>query len=207
MKRRAKLRRSRAETSVETRAALIRAGVELFGAHRLDAPSLDRICEHAGKTRGAFYVHFADRDAFIAAVMETVGLPFLDVVLGTTGDGPRTLAAVVERFVVAVGSGEYPLTAAGGVRPHQLLDACARSEPIRARYAGLIAQTIHRLSGIVARDQRHGEVRVDMSASAITTILLAAVVGAQTMLELEVGVDFAVAAAALVQMLSVDRPK
>ena len=46
-----------------------------------------------------------------------------------------------------------------------------------------------------------------MSASAITTILLAAVVGAQTMLELEVGVDFAVAAAALVQMLSVDRPK
>src|SRR5262252_1452795 len=50
-----------------TREALIQAGIELFAEKGLDAPSLDEICDRAGYTRGAFYVHFADRDEFVVA--------------------------------------------------------------------------------------------------------------------------------------------
>ncbi len=52
---------SRDETKQRTRDALIQAGLELFTEQGLDVPSLDAICDRAGFTRGAFYVHFADR--------------------------------------------------------------------------------------------------------------------------------------------------
>ncbi|MDQ3036266.1 MAG: TetR/AcrR family transcriptional regulator [Myxococcota bacterium] len=193
--------RSRAETSAETREALIRAGIELFGAQGLDAPSLDAICARAGKTRGAFYVHFPDRDAFLAAVMERVGLPFLDVVLGTAGEASPDLMGVVQRFLMSVASGEYPLTSRDGVRPHQLIDACVRSEPVRARYVALIEESIGRLASIVARGQQDRALRDDVRAEDAAAILLAAVVGAQTLMELRVSVDLAPAAAAMLRML------
>jgi AcrR family transcriptional regulator len=45
--------RPRAETALETRAALLTAAVEEFGLHGLDA-SLDGICARAKLTQGAF---------------------------------------------------------------------------------------------------------------------------------------------------------
>ncbi|HEY2516833.1 MAG TPA: TetR/AcrR family transcriptional regulator, partial [Polyangiaceae bacterium] len=125
----------REETKQRTRAALIDAGIALIGEQGLDGPSLDAICERAGYTRGAFYVHFPDRDAFLEAVMERLGAQFLDAVLSDTDDDDG-LAKTATRFVRAVASGEYPLMREGGVRPHQLLDACARSPSIRKKYVG-----------------------------------------------------------------------
>ena len=62
----------------ETREALIQAGMAELAGQGLKQPSLDAICARAGFTRGAFYVHFEDREDFIAAVMERVLGGFLD---------------------------------------------------------------------------------------------------------------------------------
>jgi len=170
-----------------TREALLEAGLTLFGEQGLDAPSLDAICERAGFTRGAFYVHFEDRDAFIDAVMARVGLPLLDEVLGGAGDAASTPADLEEttgRFLRAVASGAYPLTRAHGPKPHQLLDACARSERVRARYVALIEDAVTRLSSIVRKSQATDMVRGDVGAEDLAWVALAAIVGAQTLLEL-----------------------
>lgn len=188
---------SRAETMALTREALLDAATELFAREGLDAPSLDAICQRAGFTRGAFYVHFADRDELLDAVMERIGLPFLDRVLGD--DEPPSLATVFARFVSAALSGEYPLTAEGGVRPHQLLDACARSERVRARYVALVEESIVRLSAVIERD---ASVQLDAPARDVATLLLAAIIGAQTMLELGVDVALPQSAASLLGLLS-----
>jgi len=194
---------TRAESATETRAALIAAGLELFGAQGLDVPSLDAICARAGKTRGAFYVHFADRDAFLEAVMEEAGSTYLNAVLGgPDGQGPQDndLAAIVSRFVASVASGQYPLTRAGGVRPHQLLEACARSAAVRARYVAIIEQSLTRLGAALqegARPPAEGakgtrgklRVRADIHPRHGATILLATVLGAQTLIELGVPLD------------------
>ena len=171
----------RAETMQETREALLAAGAELFAEQGLDGPSLDAICERAGYTRGAFYVHFADRDAFLAAVMERIGMPFLDAVLGATGDASLSLREAAERFLGAVATGAYPLTR-DAIRPSQLIDACTRSPEVRDRYVGLIEEAIARLASIIERGQAAGEVRRDAAPREIATLLLAAIVGAQTML-------------------------
>jgi TetR/AcrR family transcriptional repressor of nem operon len=183
----------------ETRAALIRAGLALFSEEGLDGPSLDAICERAGFTRGAFYVHFKDRDDFLVAVMESAGEEFLDVVLG--GDAVD-LPSMMQRFVMAVAGGEYLLTKEGGVRPHQLLDACARSEAIRTRYVALVRDSIARLEQGTRRSQSDGAVRKDVDPGSLAAILLATVVGAQTMLELGVPLDIGAGAATMLQLLA-----
>ena len=61
---------------VESRAALVQAAFELFAEQGLDVPSLDAICDRAGYTRGAFYVHFKTREDTIVAVMDQVGAVF-----------------------------------------------------------------------------------------------------------------------------------
>src|SRR5437762_1712024 len=104
--------RTRKEAMVQTRNALIEAGMAAFAAEGLDA-SLDGICARAGYTRGAFYVHFEDRDDFLVAVMERVGATFLEGVFAG-----RSLPTTISRFVEAVVSGAYPLTAKSGVKPH-----------------------------------------------------------------------------------------
>jgi len=190
---------ARREAKRRTRQALIEAGAELFASEGLDAPSLDAICEHAGYTRGAFYVHFADRDDFLVAVMEHVGGPILDALL--EGEADDDLAAVATRFVAAFADGTYPLGAGGGVKPHQLLEACARSERVRALYVTLIGEAIARLRATIAVSQRGGSVRADVELEALAAMLLALIVGAQTMVELGAPLDLPKTAAAVLTLL------
>jgi AcrR family transcriptional regulator len=176
---------TRAEAKQETRAALIGAAMALIAEQGLDGPSLDAICARAGYTRGAFYVHFRDRDDLLVAVMERVGGDFLDAVIS------GGLQPTVERFLASIASGLYPLTKKGGVRPHQLYDACARSPAIRERYVGLIGVAIEKLAGVVDEEQRRGTLRDEVPASEVAGLLLATVIGAHTMLDLEVPLDYA----------------
>jgi AcrR family transcriptional regulator len=196
---------SREETKQKTRAALIDAGVALFAEEGLDAPSLDAICERAGFTRGAFYVHFPDRDAFLEAVMERLGVEFLDAVLGVAGDEDAGLAGTSARFMGAIAKGEYPLMREGGVRPHQLLDACARSPAIRARYVALATESVARLTRIVRADQKRGVLRDDIDAKSIATLLLAAIIGVQTMNDLRMSVDLPRTGLSILRLLKTKR--
>lgn len=189
-------RGNREEQKQATREALIDAGLRLVAEHGLDV-SLDAICAAAGFTRGAFYVHFADRDDFLVAVMDRVGSRFLDAVLGS-GD----LLETVRRFVAAVAEGRYPLMGEAGVKPHQLLDACARSPRIRARYVGLVRDSLDRLEGAIRAGQRRGVLRRDLDVESVAMILLATVVGVQTLAELRVPIAAERTASAMLLLLT-----
>ena len=190
-------KKTRAESKEATREALVSAALMLFAEHGLDAPSLDDICARAGYTRGAFYVHFADRDALIEAAMERVGHAFIAALITTEDDLP----AIARRFTAALASGAYPLTRRGGVRPYQLLDACARSPAIRKRYVALVNETIDRLADATARAQRMKRVRVDADPKAIGFLLVTAVIGVHTLLDLDVPIDVKHGADALLKLL------
>jgi len=196
--------RSRAETKLATREALVDAGLALFAERGLDGPSLDDICERAGFTRGAFYVHFRDRDDLLRAVMHRVGRQVLDALFApadSSADGD--VRALVQRFVGAFASGAYPLSRAGGVRPFQLLDACARSPVIRAEYVGLVTDALGRLKTSVRAAQRGGAARSDVPAEDVALVLMSVVVGVQTLLDLELPVNVGQLAASTMRLLGV----
>ena len=64
--------RTQAERRAATRAALVAAGRDLFGARGYDAGSSEEIVAAAGVTRGALYHHFDGKAGLFAAVHEQV---------------------------------------------------------------------------------------------------------------------------------------
>jgi TetR/AcrR family transcriptional repressor of nem operon len=186
-------RRSRAagirqEIKRETREALLRAGLAEFAEKGIDVPSLDAICARAGFTRGAFYVHFADRDAFVVAVMESVIGDFLDAVVASDRGGDD-LGETVSRFVRALVAGN-PLTGgSGSMHTHRLLDVCTRSPEIRARLLAMLAGAQQRVAQAVTEGQEAGTVRRDLPADTVAATLVALAMGVVQVFELGAPVD------------------
>jgi TetR/AcrR family transcriptional repressor of nem operon len=199
---------TRDDAKQQTRAALVNAALELFAEQGLDIPSLDAICDRAGYTRGAFYVHFKTREDILVAVMDQVGESFLTSMFANMPDlgKGRRLHHAVGRFVDSVASGTYPLMATSGkgplVRPHQLLDACARSPIVRERYRDLVKLSVGAVAGLVKSDQDEGDVRGDVDPETVATMALALVIGAQTMNDLGLSLDPARLASAIEHMLA-----
>jgi AcrR family transcriptional regulator len=194
--------RTREEAKQASREALVQAATELFAREGLDV-SLDELCARAGYTRGAFYVHFKDRDELLLAVMERVGRSVLDVLLGPAESRQRDdLMAISQRFLQALVSGKYPLTKKGGMRPHQLLDACARSPAIRDQYVSLVKTSIERLGGSIRESQRLRQVRGDADADQLAGLLLALVIGVHTLYDLNMPFDLQKGALTLFQLMA-----
>ncbi|HWU22810.1 MAG TPA: TetR/AcrR family transcriptional regulator [Nocardioides sp.] len=66
------IKRTQAERSATTRAALVAASRGLFAEHGYAALSTDQIAKAAGVTRGALYHQFAGKEELFAAVFEQV---------------------------------------------------------------------------------------------------------------------------------------
>jgi AcrR family transcriptional regulator len=179
--------KTRAETKQATRAALIAAGLAEIDGHGLDA-SLDSICERAGLTRGAFYVHFADRDAFIVAVMEHVLGGFL-ASLGAIARQPATgVIDMIARYVAAATARAAVVAGGSGLRMQHLLDACRRSRKVGNAYRSLLHTARDQLVVALAADP---QVRGDIKPGALANLLLVIGLGVPAMLELELEVDVA----------------
>jgi TetR/AcrR family transcriptional repressor of nem operon len=59
---------SRTAAALQTREALLDAGLEIAERHGLAAMSVNRVVAAAGVAKGTFYVHFPDRGAFLSAL-------------------------------------------------------------------------------------------------------------------------------------------
>jgi TetR/AcrR family transcriptional regulator, transcriptional repressor for nem operon len=199
--------------ALETRRALIDAASELFAAQGLEV-SLDAICEHAGVTRGALYVHFKDRNALIVAVMELLGDSFTQALSDAVevpfdrGRGSR-FGALTRRFTTEVLTGRYPLMAPrpgqARFKPHQLLEACARSALVRDYYQLLVASGRDFISAALQEDQKHGLVRKDVDADQAAMLVATVVTGSQVLADLGLQVDVLQLQRTLTRLLTVVR--
>jgi TetR/AcrR family transcriptional regulator, transcriptional repressor for nem operon len=189
---------AREQSKAETREALLMAALEEFAKNGLEAPSLDAICARAGYTRGAFYVHFKDRDELIAAVMERVLKRFMDAMIAT-GDAALDLERTVRTFGNAAAHGFIPLSQS--VRSYQLLQACARSEVVRQRHVELLREAQRRVGSAVAEGQQAGTVRDDIEPEQLSLLLVGLVLATETLMELEVPFDVEASAEAVIRLL------
>ena len=150
-------RRSRAETKEATRQALLVAGLAELVEHGLDLPSLDAICARAGYTRGAFYVHFKDREDFFVAVMDWALTGILAGVLGVNGD--TDLSSAISRFSGYMARREWPVVGKYAIASHRLMEAISRSEQLKTRFAEVLGKVVLSMAELIRRAQAKGEVR------------------------------------------------
>jgi AcrR family transcriptional regulator len=85
------LRRSQADRSAQTRAALLNAARALFAEKGFAATSRDEIAARAGVTRGALYHHFESKTAVALAVVAELETDLVDRVVSAAleGEGVR----------------------------------------------------------------------------------------------------------------------
>lgn len=172
----------------ETREALLEAGMAEFTDRGLDAPSLDAICARAGFTRGAFYVHFRDREDFQIAVMERVIGAWLETIVASADPGhdlERTIDRFVEAFVTIVtGQSKDPALVLGTTRFHLVLEGAGRSEVVRQRFVAMLIDGTARVARLVRAGQGASTVRddvdADQAASVLVTLVLGILAAAQT---------------------------
>ena len=170
-----------------TRLALLEAGLAEIVERGLDAPSLDAICARAGYTRGAFYVHFENREDFIVQLMEWVSLRFLDTIV--TADSPQdSLPEAIGRFLDAMMRDELPTNKLGVRFPH-ILEASQRLPPIRERFERLVHEAIERISNRVADGQRRGSLRAGLDSRALAALLVSGAIGAMALRDAGVTVE------------------
>ncbi len=187
--------RPREVAKEETREALLLAGLAEFAERGLDAPSLDTICARAGYTRGAFYVHFRDREEFVVAAMERVLGPFLDAVVAR-GEEAHDLARTIERFVSTLGAMAQLVSTHGPagfpsktLPLHRLLDACERSPRLAERFIRIVREAMARVEKSTRRGQGAREVRGDVDPEQLGAVLVSLALGAIVALELGIALD------------------
>jgi TetR/AcrR family transcriptional regulator, transcriptional repressor for nem operon len=174
--------RSRDLAKQETRDALIRAGLTLFSEEGVDLPSLDAICARAGFTRGAFYVHFKDREDFLGAVVDQLLTDFVNAVI-SAGEPQGGLAGIIDRFLNLAKLGALPFSE----RQRLLLQLVSRGTqkdgPHSKPYRGLIEEAVQRLAAAASEGQREGKVRPMLAAHDTGVVLVAAAVGCILLLD------------------------
>ncbi len=170
------IRKSREDTKRETRQALLDAGLKEMVEHGMDVPSLDSICARAGYTRGAFYVHFKDREDLQAAILEWVLGRFMQVIV-TTNERGDDLEQSVRAFVRALQDGTLPAESIQLLHSRQLMDPGARSEVVHKRLIELDREAVSRLAKAALRGQEAGTVRPDVDGDQLAALLFFTAMG------------------------------
>lgn len=180
--------KSRELSKKETRDALIRAGMSVFEEQGVDLPSLDSICARAGFTRGAFYVHFKDRDDFLAAVLDRVIKEFVDSVIASGGTADD-LAQTIDRFLATAATGKLPLSGQHRLVAHLMSRGVQRADSMRNRFRAMLEGAVALLSQAAQAGQRAGKVGTQVPPEMIAGILVALALGLITLIDAGVRID------------------
>jgi TetR/AcrR family transcriptional repressor of nem operon len=200
-----KFPRARDATKAETREALMVAGITEFAEKGVDGPSLDAICARAGFTRGAFYVHFKDRDDLLVAVLDRILTTFQDAVIGNS-DHPEDLEQTITRYISALMMQSPATHGSARWHFHDTLAACARIPPLRERYLGLQLEAIRRVAIAARAGQRAKTIRSDVPAETIAQILILVTLGLGAAIEIDMPIDVLSGGAAIKTFLAEPNP-
>ncbi|MDD9932687.1 MAG: TetR family transcriptional regulator [Myxococcales bacterium] len=181
--------KSRESSKQETREALIRAGMTLFSEEGVDLPSLDAICARAGFTRGAFYVHFKDRDDFLEAVVDRVMTDFVTSVVAAGEEGDD-LGETIDRFLQAAASGTVPLMGDRALIQQLMARGMQRADNMRAGFRNLLQVALGRLAASAKAAREAGKLKTEVDEDLVAAWLVAAALGLTSLLEAGIELDF-----------------
>ncbi len=186
-KRRRKLGPARAQAKARTRESILDAACALFSEEGFDQPGLDTICSVAGRTRGAYNVHFRSREDLIT----TVALRAVEQV------ERRVCGAGAELNPVGGAAEHSPTQALLGfllrraepeqLPPTLLLHAVSRYPAVRQGYLAALERMIQHVSDAAQDQFSMGKSRVDVTPRQTALMLTALLTGLDTLESLGLG--------------------
>lgn len=156
----------RERKKARTRRAIFRAAMALFGEHGFEAVTVDRICEAADVAKGTFFLHFPTKSALLVEFGREVATGLAERLRE-----PRRSALAEYRTMVEYLGDRW--LAQADVMSAMLREFLAAPETVaRADSAGRDLGSV--VEDIVARGQRRGEFRRNVSPRLASTMFLTA---------------------------------
>lgn len=157
-----------------TREALLAAAFEEIHLHGFQAASLSRILARAGMTKGALYHHFANKSELGYAVFdEMVAQCMVEMYirpLETCTDPIECLIAVIRGEVNSLSDEELAL---GCPLNNLSQEMSPVDETFRQRTEGVLLRMRMAIADALRRGQAAGQVRADIDAEGVATLILA----------------------------------
>ncbi len=156
-----------------TREALLDAGAAVAEQRGLAGLSVAAVTQHAGLAKGTFYVHFADRDAFIDALHQRFYARVSDAVAGAVHGlkpGRELLLTAIDAY----------------------LDVCLQNRAVKAlvletRAKGELTTTMRQREALFADLAQPSLAAMGVEPAAISARLLVAMTSEAALIELEAG--------------------
>ncbi|MCR5346547.1 MAG: TetR/AcrR family transcriptional regulator [Fretibacterium sp.] len=165
-------RRERFNLKPEKRHRLVEAAIEEFNDYGLDNASYNRIIERSGLSKGSVYYYFDNKDALMGAVMEDIGTRVLEAV------PERPLPETREEFWPAVWDyrkREFDFFASNVALGRVLILSLGNNEPETEEHVEEVCpplvRLIRRQKAMIARGQKLGAVRNDLSVDVILKLM------------------------------------
>ena len=147
-----------------TRRQLVEAGLRVVAEHGFAGATTAAIARATGKAHGTVFVHFANRDALVEALVAEVGQA-MSQRLSTLPADTCGVAEVLDAHLLALGDHEL-------LYAHLLREATALQLSARARLFALQSAVGSRLRQALARDVERGVARA-MDPVALTNLWIA----------------------------------
>jgi AcrR family transcriptional regulator len=161
------------QRSEETRTHIMEAALRRFANHGYNAASVDEICAEAGVSKGAFYHHFASKQAIFLALLER-WLQSVDATLATAHQPsvPATLLNMADMLpnIFAVADGRLPMFLEFWLQASRNEKVWAATVAPYQRYQQYFAEMVRQ--GIA-----EGSFRADIEVEATAQAIVALAVG------------------------------
>jgi len=157
-----------------TRASILQTAAEVFAERGYADTTLSELIARSGLTKGAFYFHFSSKEQLAFAVLEEKQRQWLEFVSRRVLDKPRAIDQLR-----ALGPALIRLHREdpGAYSASRLSRDLGRMPELAGSVRAQMRGWIELVAGIIGRAQQEGDLRSELDATALATILVAATDG------------------------------
>lgn len=160
------------QRSIQTRSRLVLAAATTFVEYGFASSTLSRIRENSGVTNGAFYHHFATREAIAEAVLGEYAVRATNVVAEATRSASSGIDALLKVSVAFARLLQSDVVVLAGVIVTSEIGSSFLSH-------GSYVDWIARIRPLVLICQREGSIGRDFSADHVSSLLVSSFTGTQ----------------------------
>jgi TetR/AcrR family transcriptional repressor of nem operon len=157
-----------------TRASILQTAAEVFAERGYADTTLSELIARSGLTKGAFYFHFSSKEQLAFAVLEEKQRQWLEFVSQRVLDKPRAIDQLR-----ALGPALIRLHREdpGAYSASRLSRDLGRMPELAGSVRAQMRGWIELVADIIGRAQQEGDLRSELDATALATILVAATDG------------------------------
>ncbi|MBE1442833.1 TetR/AcrR family transcriptional regulator [Paenibacillus sp. OAS669] len=163
-------RLSQKERKEETRKLLLESAVQIFAEFGFHGASVDKIAEHAGFSKGAFYANFNSKEELFLALLEKQMQLHVDKIHQVI-DQQHPLSHFIEKL------DQYPIYIREENRTWSMLNMefllfAMRDESVRYKWSNMITQSVEQISQSIEKLMKKENYEFGLSSEEIAWTIL-----------------------------------